>query len=194
MDQQQNSGPPVTWPTTEMFSERDTLSPLQQECIPMPVNKSPITKHAPNVSFKDAACATPPLEGVAGRKRPQTTWRRRSPLCTITTFQETNNLFPKEMKNAMTPRVQKVPIITKITTLLLIQNYYCHLPKSHVPRNQPEILINVHIPDTSWDTSAQFQEGPKYSTLKRMGKLNWDCCPTIRRQGNWCTIKTKGMV
>ena len=114
----------------------------------VPINKSPVTKHTLNVSFKDTATPTP-QERVISRKRPQTTWRRRSPLCTISTFQETNNLFPKEMKNVTTPRVQKVPIITKRTTLLLIQKYYCHPTKSHVPRNQLEILTNVHIHNTS---------------------------------------------
>ena len=92
------------------------------------------------------------MQHVLDRKRPQITWRRRSSLCTISTFQETNNLFQKEMKNVTTPWVQKVPIIMKRTTLILIQNYYCHLPKSHVPhvpRNQLEILTNIHIHDTS---------------------------------------------
>ena len=32
----------------------------------------------------------PIQEGVANRKRPQTTWRRTSLLCTIRTLQETN--------------------------------------------------------------------------------------------------------
>ena len=45
--------------------------------------------------FQGCSMCYSPQEGVALRKRPQTTWRRRSPLCTISTLQETNNLFPK---------------------------------------------------------------------------------------------------
>ena len=67
-----------------------------------------------------STCYHPKIEGVADRKRPQTTWRRTSELCTITTLQETKNLFPKEMKNVMTPRVQKFPFIMKRTTVLLM--------------------------------------------------------------------------
>ena len=59
MDQQQVSGPPVAWLTTDMLSERDMLSLLQWEGIRMPKNESPITQHTPNVSFKHAGSATP---------------------------------------------------------------------------------------------------------------------------------------
>ena len=76
----------------------------------------PYTQHTPNVSFKDVQLATPQKEAVANRKRPQTTWNRRSSLSMIGTFST-------EMKNAMTPRVQRVSSNTRTTTvLILIQN------------------------------------------------------------------------
>ena len=180
MEPQQLSGPKVSRPTTDTLSRRNTLYPLQGECMLTPKNKAPVTKCTPNVSLKDVPSATP---RSGQQKKTPTTWRRGVSLGPLITLQETNNLFPKEMKNVTIPRVQKVPIITKRTTLLLIQNYQCHLPKSHVhhiPRNQLEMLsnLNVHVHDTLWDTSAQFQEGPKYSTLQKMGKLKWDCRPT----------------
>ena len=76
----------------------------------------PHTQQSPNVSFKDAPLATPQKEAVAHRKRPQTTWNRRSSLHMI-------SMFSTEMKNAMTPRVQRVSSNTRTTTvLILIQN------------------------------------------------------------------------
>ena len=131
--------------------------------------------------FQGCSMCYPAQEGVASRKRPQTTWRRTSPLCTISTLQETNNLFPKEMKNVMTPRVQKVPMIMKRTTVLLIQNYYWHFPKSHgpsCPKKSTGNLDQCPCPQHIVRHFGPFQEGPKYSTLKRMGKLNWEWCAT----------------
>ena len=68
MDQQQDSGPPVTWPTTETFSERDMLAPLQGECMLTPIKESPITQLTPNVSFNDTAHATHPRRSGQQKK------------------------------------------------------------------------------------------------------------------------------
>ena len=165
MDQQQDSGPPVMWPTTETFSEMEMLAPLHRKCMPMPVTQSPIIQHTPNVSFTHAAYATPLGRSDLWKKTSDHLEKKISPMYNKH-LARNQQFVSKGNENIMTPRVQKVPIIMKRTTVLLIQNYYCHLPKSHVPRNQPEILTNVHVHDTLWDILAHFQEGPMYSTLK----------------------------
>ena len=79
----------------------------------MSVEESPHTQHTPNVSFKDAPLATPQKEAVAHRKRPQTTWDRRSSLCM-------KSMFSTKMKNVMTPKVQRVSSNTRTTTVLIL--------------------------------------------------------------------------
>ena len=59
MEPQHLSGPQVSRSTTDTLSRRNTLYPLQGECMLTPKNKTPVTKCTPNVSLKDVPSATP---------------------------------------------------------------------------------------------------------------------------------------